>query len=73
MIFVQEKNNQKPLWVSTRYSIFNQFTETNKDQIAKLDVNVQELLNNQQYLLTRRLYKYIPNSMKVELQKNINQ
>lgn len=73
MIFVQEKNNQKPLWVSTRYSIFNQFTETNKDQIAKLDENVQELLNNQQYLLTRRLYKYIPNSMKVELQKNINQ
>lgn len=47
MIFVQEKNNQKPLWVSTRYSIFNQFTETNKDQIAKLDENVQELLNNQ--------------------------
>ena len=73
MIFVQEKNNQKPLWVSTRYSIFNQFTETNKDQIAKLDENVQELLNNQQYLLTRRLYKYIPNSMKVELQKNNNQ
>lgn len=67
MIFVQEKNNQKPLWVSTRYSILNQFTETNKDQIAKLDENLKELLNNQQYLLTRRLYKYIPSSMKVEL------
>lgn len=73
MIYLSEKNTQKPCWSNLKSLEFKKFREQFEQAAGPPDKSIGRVFSSEKMLIMKHMVKFLPGSMKDQLRKKVNQ